>query len=78
MCPMVSSQGMYDQDQSGKLVSTKQGENWTTCDPWTSRDFTDEMRNAKAQCHHCLSDCDHVTYLPTVTSAEFRLSTIIP
>ena len=28
------------------------------------------MRNA--QCRHCLSDCDHVTYFPKVTSAEFR------
>ena len=32
----------------------------------------DEMRNNPTKCHHCLSDCDHVTYLPTITSSEFR------
>ena len=49
-----------------------QGENSTTCDPWTSRDFMDEMRTQSTRCHHCLSDCNDITYLPTITSAEFR------
>ena len=48
------------------------GENLTTCDPWTSRDFMEEMRNHSVECHHCLSDCDHITYLPMITTAEFR------
>ena len=51
-----------------------QGENSTTCDPWTSRDFMDEMRSQSTRCHHCLSDCNDITYLPTITSAEFRWS----
>ena len=49
-----------------------QGSNSTTCDPWTSREFMDEMQNHFARCHHCLSDCNDITYLPTITSAEFR------
>jgi len=47
------------------------GENSTTCDPWTSRSFIDEMQKSFAGCHHCRSDCDLITYLSTVTSAEF-------
>ena len=52
--------------------ANSKGENSTTCDPWTSMDFMEEMRNHSAQCRHCLSDCDHITYLPTITTAEFR------
>ena len=48
------------------------GENSTTCDPWTSRSFIDEMQKSFAGCNHCRSDCDLITYMSTVTSAEFR------
>ena len=50
----------------------QQGENSTTCDPWTSRAFIDEMQNSTNSCNHCRSDCNLITYLPTVSSAEFR------
>ena len=33
----------------------EKGANSTTCDPWTSRDFVEEMRNHSVQCQHCLS-----------------------
>ena len=32
-----------------------QGSKSTSCDPWTSRDFMEEMQNSSVQCHHCLS-----------------------
>ena len=70
MHPMVSSQGELITNFSCK--DHTQGENSTTCDPWTSREFVEEMRNYSTICHHCLSDCDHITYLPKVTSAGFR------
>ena len=31
------------------------GQNSSTCDPWTSRDFNNEMRNQPSKCHQCLS-----------------------
>ena len=31
------------------------GKNSTTCDPWTARDFMDEMQTHSPQCYHCLS-----------------------
>ena len=32
-----------------------QGSKSTSCDPWTSRDFMEDMHNSSVQCHHCLS-----------------------
>ena len=55
-----------------KRAPTFPGTNSTTCNPWLARDFMEEMRNHSSNCSHCLSDCDHVTYLPTMTSVEFR------
>ena len=69
---MAFAQGKNNPNR--KIIVIMKGENSTTCDPWSSRDFMDEMRNHPVRCHHCLSDCDHITYLPTVTSAEFRWS----
>ena len=52
------------------------GDNTKTCDPWTARDFEVKMakvqRNSSKLCSHCLPDCDHIDYLWSTTSAEFR------
>ena len=32
-----------------------QGSNSSSCDPWPSRDFMEEIYNISVRCHHCLS-----------------------
>ena len=36
------------------------------------------MQKPTNSCRHCRSDCNLITYLPTLTSAEFRWTKIIP
>ena len=62
------------------------GKNSTTCDPWTSRDFMDEMQTHAAHCHHCLSGLilksllfkGDVFLLPIATKTAFQIATISP
>ena len=58
------------------------GNNTKTCDPWTARDFEVQMakvqRNSSKLCSHCLPDCDHIDYLWSTTSAEFRCQRLTP
>ena len=35
------------------------GKHSSTCDPWTARDFMEDMRKHTAQCQHCLSGNDN-------------------
>ena len=97
---MASSKGRVDFLK--EITRLQKGQNSSTCDPWTARDFLEDIRRHSAQCQHCLSgiensiklylldqfyivfgclcfrcqnyfsDCNHITYSSTVTSAEFR------
>ena len=52
MYPMASSQGRFC---LSKKIDDDKGQNSSTCDPWTARDFMEDMRLNSAQCEHCLS-----------------------
>ena len=52
MYPMASSQGRFC---LSKKIDDSKGQNSSTCDPWTARDFTEDMRLNSARCEHCLS-----------------------
>lgn len=48
-----------------------QGDNLSTCDPWTSMKFEKEMENI-GDCQHCLPYCELTTYSTSITSSQFR------
>ena len=50
------------------------GDDWKTCDPWTAKNFTDEMENF-SDCPHCRADCELTTFSTSITSTPFRLTT---
>ena len=52
MYPLASSQGRFC---LSKKINDDKGQNSSTCDPWTARDFMEDMRLNSAQCEHCLS-----------------------
>ena len=52
MYPLASSQGRFC---LSKKIDDDKGQNSSTCDPWTARDFMEDMRLNSAQCEHCLS-----------------------
>ena len=52
MYSMASSQGRFC---LSKKIDDDKGQNSSTCDPWTARDFMEGMRLNSAQCEHCLS-----------------------
>ena len=54
-----------------EIIHLQKGKHSSTCNPWTARDFMEDMRKHSAQCQQCLSgidndmildqfDCDHV------------------
>ena len=49
----------FDLYRTSAIIQCLKGENASTCDPWTARDFMEDMRKHSAQCQHCLSGINY-------------------
>ena len=48
--------------------------NSRACDPWTARKFTEHLKESVDDCSQCRPDCHLASYVPAITSADFRFS----